>query len=128
MNRYAASTRLRRTAGAVLFERAGPSGANRNAAAVGGRVAPEDVERFPTLPFTRYAARTTAEAVRLIERWRPRLVAIRLGAATSSTLALCAPRQDRSAPVGILAVMASPERAPAALKAGCHAILLKPFR
>ena len=40
--------------------------------------------------------------------------------------AICAAARQL-APVGVLAVMGSPERAPAALKAGCHAILLKPF-
>ena len=89
-------------------------------------VAPEDVERFPTLPFTRYAARTTAEAVRLIERWRPRFIAVDWEMPSIDPDAVCAAARQ-IAPVGILAVMGSPERAPAALKAGCHAILLKPF-
>jgi DNA-binding response OmpR family regulator len=89
-------------------------------------VAPEDVDRFPMLPFTRYTARTTAEAVRLIEQWRPRLIAIDWELPKIDPGAVCnAARQI--ARVGILAVMESPERAPAALKAGCHAILLKPF-
>jgi CheY-like chemotaxis protein len=89
-------------------------------------IAPEDVERFPTLPFTRHATRTTTEAVRLIERWRPRLLAIDWELPTIDPEAVCAAARH-IAPIGILAVMESPERAPAALKAGCHAILLKPF-
>lgn len=89
-------------------------------------VAPEDVERYPALPFTRYAARTTTEAVRLIERWRPRLIAVDWGLEKLDAGAVCAAAKQIS-PVGVLAVMESPERAPAALKAGCHAILLKPF-
>jgi CheY-like chemotaxis protein len=89
-------------------------------------VAPEDVERFPALPFTRYAARTTAEAVRLIDRWRPRLIAIDWELPTLDPGAVC-DAAKQILPVGILAVMESPERAPAALKAGCHAILLEPF-
>src|SRR5687768_1417506 len=39
-------------------------------------VSAADVEHFPTAPLTRIAARTTAEAIRLIERWRPRVIAI----------------------------------------------------
>jgi CheY-like chemotaxis protein len=89
-------------------------------------VAPQDVERFPAAPFARFAARTTTEAVRLVERWRPRVIAIDWDIAEFDPGAICnAARQH--APVGILAVMAAPERAPAALKAGCHAVLLKPF-
>jgi CheY-like chemotaxis protein len=89
-------------------------------------VAPEDIERFPTLPFARYAARTTTEAIRLIEKWQPRLIAIDWDMLTLNPDAVCAAARYIP-PAGILAVMQSPERAPAALKAGCHAILLKPF-
>src|SRR5688572_8245626 len=86
-----------------------------------------DVEYFPAAPFTRIAARTTVEAIRLIERWRPRVVAIDWdlpeefdGPAISSTA-------RQTAFTAILVTTAIPERAPAALKAGCHAVLLKPF-
>src|SRR6187549_4016274 len=79
-------------------------------------VEPEDVERFPTVPFTRYAARTTAEAVRLIERWRPRLIAVDWDMEKLDAGAVCAAAKQLS-PVGVLAVMQSPERAPAAIKA-----------
>src|SRR4029079_7267413 len=89
-------------------------------------VAAEDVDRFPTTPFARHAARTTAEALRLIERGRPRVVAVDWDAAGIDALAICAAARQ-IAPVGILAVLKSPESAPAALKAGCHAVLLKPF-
>jgi hypothetical protein len=39
-------------------------------------VTPQDVERFPAGPFARHSARTTTEAVRLIERWRPLMQAL----------------------------------------------------
>ena len=86
----------------------------------------QDVERFPAAPFARFAARTTAEAVRLIERWRPRVIAIDWELPEIEPAAICAAARQQT-PVSVLAVIGSPERAPVALKAGCHAILLKPF-
>lgn len=89
-------------------------------------VAAQDVERFPAAPYARFAARTTTEAVRLIERWRPKVIAVDWDLAEFDHAVICgAARQV--APVGILALMSEPDRAPAALKAGCHALLLKPF-
>ena len=85
-----------------------------------------DIEKFPTVPYARHAARTTTEAIRLIERLRPRVIAIDWELAELDTNALC-DLARRIAPVGVLALMGSPERAPAALKAGCHSILLKPL-
>jgi CheY-like chemotaxis protein len=90
-------------------------------------VAAVDVDRFPESSLTRLAARTTAEAVRLIERWRPRVVAIDwdLPEAFDGPAISSAARQTGF--TAILVTTAVPERAPAALKAGCHAVLLKPF-
>jgi len=85
-----------------------------------------DVEQFPAGEFTRFPAHTTNEAVRLIETARPRVVAIdwdapEIDAAQVCTVALKFPL------TGVLVTMNGPGTAPAALKAGCHAILLKPF-
>jgi len=89
-------------------------------------VAPEDIDRFPASPFARHSARTTIEAVRLIERWRPRVIAIDWDLTDFDSTAIF--KAARAfAPVGILVVMASPQLAPAAIKAGCHSVLLKPF-
>jgi CheY-like chemotaxis protein len=89
-------------------------------------VAPSEVERFPTAPYARFAARTTSEAMRLIERWRPRVIAVDWDLPELDAAAICAAARQHG-PTGILAVMADAETAVAALKAGCHAILLKPF-
>ena len=86
----------------------------------------QDVERFPTTPFARHAARTTAEALRLIERCRPRVIAIDWDLTEFDSAKICAAARQ-VAPVSILAVISSPSDAPSALKAGCHAVLLKPF-
>jgi CheY-like chemotaxis protein len=89
-------------------------------------VADGDVERFPSAPYVRLAARSTAEAVRLIDRWRPRVIVIDWDLPAVDAGAICTAARQHSV-IGILAVMTDPARAPQALKAGCHSILLKPF-
>jgi len=85
-----------------------------------------DVDRFPAANFTRYPVHTTNEALRLIETARPRVVAIDWDVPEIDGAQVCgAVRKFPHA--GVLVTMASPQSAPAALKAGCHAILLKPF-
>ena len=88
-------------------------------------VAPADVERFPSAPYARFAARTTMEAVRLIERWQPKVIALDWELDEFDYGIVCSAAR-KAAPVGILALMSEPDHAPAALKAGCHALLLKP--
>jgi DNA-binding response OmpR family regulator len=88
---------------------------------------PADVDRFPEAPLTRLAARTTAEAVRLIERWRPRVVAIDWDLPDTFDGEVISGAARQAAFTAILVTIAMPERAPAALKAGCHAVLLKPL-
>jgi CheY-like chemotaxis protein len=89
-------------------------------------VADGDVERFPSAPYVRLAARSTAEAVRLIDRWRPRVIVIDWDLPTVDAGAICTAARQHGV-IGILAVMTDAARAPLALKAGCHSILLKPF-
>lgn len=85
-----------------------------------------DVEQFPSTPFARLAARSTIEALRLIERWKPRVVAIDWDAPEFDGRQICAAARQ-SPGTGVLVTTAVPDRAPAALKAGCHALLLKPL-
>jgi DNA-binding response OmpR family regulator len=89
-------------------------------------VAAGDVDRFPTSPFVRYAARNTTDALRLVERWQPRAVAIDWDLPDFDGASICAAAR-RVPGAGILVVTSTPESAPAVLKAGCHAVLLKPF-
>ena len=89
-------------------------------------VAAADVERFPMRPFTRIAARSTPEAIRLLERWRPRVIAVDWDVTDFDAKAICAAAQHFAA-TGVLVTASAPQVAPDALKAGCHAILLKPF-
>jgi CheY-like chemotaxis protein len=85
-----------------------------------------DVERFPSTPFARFAARNTTDAVRLIERWRPRVVAVDWDLAEFDVNAICTAAKQFPG-TGVLATMSSAESAPRALKSGCHAVLLKPL-
>ena len=85
-----------------------------------------EIDRFPAAPYSRWGARTTAEALRLIERARPQVIAVDWDVPELDPVAICGAARQVGL-VGILAVMEKPERAPSALKAGCHAILLKPF-
>jgi DNA-binding response OmpR family regulator len=89
-------------------------------------VAAADVDRFPSAPYARFAARNTAEAIRLVERWRPRVVAIDWDLPDFDGQAICNAVQP-FAGTGVLVTTTTPQRAPSALKCGCHAVLLKPF-
>ena len=85
-----------------------------------------EADRFPALNFTRYPVHTTTDALRVIETARPRVVAIDWDAPDIDGLQVCS--AARKFPhTGVLVTMESATTAPAALKAGCHAILLKPF-
>lgn len=84
------------------------------------------LDGFPAAAFTRYGVHTTREALRMIETARPRIVAIDWDVPEIDGPQVC--EAARKFPfTGVLVTMGSPESAPAALKAGCHAILLKPF-
>lgn len=84
------------------------------------------VEIFPAAPFTRIGLQSTADLLTAIERTRPRVVAIDWDDPQIDGLALCAAaaRVPHSA---ILVMTESPQRVPPALRAGCNAVLLKPF-
>ncbi len=88
--------------------------------------AADTIEQFPSAQLTRYAAYTTKEAVRLIETARPRIVVIDWDVPEIDGAAVCVAAL-KFPQTAVLVTLASPERAPAALKAGCHSILLKPF-
>jgi DNA-binding response OmpR family regulator len=89
-------------------------------------VAEADVDHFPAGDFTRYPVRTTMEALRMIETARPRVVVIDWDAPLIDGPQVCSAAR-KFGQTGVLVAMQKPESAPAALKAGCHAILLKPF-
>jgi DNA-binding response OmpR family regulator len=89
-------------------------------------VAEIDVERFPAAAFTRYPVHTTNEALRLIETTRPRVVVIDWDVPYIDGPQVCSAAR-KFAQTAVLVVMNTPERAPGALRSGCHAILLKPF-
>lgn len=86
-------------------------------------IRPSDLLLYPASPFTLVAAHTTADAMELLARVHPRVVAIDWDARELDAPAIChAARRLAS-----VLVTTTPECVPAALKAGCHAVLLKPF-
>jgi DNA-binding response OmpR family regulator len=89
-------------------------------------VAPADVDRFNNSRFTRLSAQNTADAVRTIERSRPRVLVIDIDL-PQFDLGAVHTAAHQTGHTSVLVLTDSPERAPAALKAGCHGILLKPF-
>lgn len=85
-----------------------------------------DADRFAGANFTRYPVHSTGDALRLIETARPRVVAIDWDCAEIDGVEVCTAAR-RFAQTGILVATGTPECVPAALKAGCHTVLLKPF-
>lgn len=85
-----------------------------------------EVERFAASNFTRYPVHSTVEALRLIETARPRVVVVDWDADGIDGVEVCTAAR-KFVHTGILVATDAPARVPAALKAGCHAVLLKPF-
>ena len=89
-------------------------------------VAAAEVAAFPCAAFVRFAARTTPQAIQLLERHEPRAIVIDWDLPEFDGAAIC--RAARAfAGTACLVTTASPERVPGALKAGCHSVLLKPI-
>src|SRR5689334_20182727 len=80
-----------------------------------------EIERFPSSTFTRLSAHSTAEALALIERSRPRVVAVDWDADGVDGDQVV--RSARRLPhAGVEVALEQPEHAPAAIRAGCHAV------
>jgi CheY-like chemotaxis protein len=87
---------------------------------------PSCTDRYPTGHFARLAAHTTQDAIAAIERRRPTVVVIDWDFAAVDKLAIC--RIAAMFPtITVMASMAAAGDAPAAIKAGCQAILLEPI-
>jgi len=89
-------------------------------------VAAADVDRLNNSRFTRLTAQNTADAVHTIERSRPRVVTVDIDLPQFDASAIHTAAHQTGL-TSVLVLTDSPERAPAALKAGCHGVLLKPF-
>jgi CheY-like chemotaxis protein len=86
----------------------------------------DDVDRCRVAPFWTVAARHTADALSLIERWRPTAVVIDADRSPVDVAVVCQ-AAHRIHGAGVLVTMASAHGAVSALRAGCDAILMKPF-
>ena len=89
-------------------------------------VAPTEVDRFNTSRFTRLTAQNTGDAVRTIERSRPRVVALDIDLPQFEVAAIHT-AAHQTGQTSVLVFTEAPERVPMALKAGCDGVLLKPF-
>lgn len=82
--------------------------------------------RFPTGALPRTTASTTRDALRAIEQVRPAVVVVDWDCASIDAAAVCRAAR-RFSTMTIMASMKEAATAPAAIKAGCDAILLAPF-
>ena len=89
-------------------------------------VSSSDLNLLPSGVYSRVAAQTTSEAGRLLQSARPRLLAVDLDLRGVDALELCTLAR-RIGGVSVLVMTDSPEKVPSALRAGCHAVLLKPL-
>jgi len=71
-------------------------------------------------------AHTTAAAVERIDQLRPGVVIVDLDTPNLDGSAMCQ-IASKSTSTHVLVTTSTPEKVPAALRAGCHAVLLKPF-
>lgn len=85
-----------------------------------------DADRYPVGAFTCYPVHTTYEAQRMIETSRPRVVVMDWDCREIDGVQVCL-IAGKFTQTGILIVTRETARVPAALKAGCHAVLLKPL-
>jgi DNA-binding response OmpR family regulator len=87
---------------------------------------PDMADRAVVPPFIGVTAATTADARAAIERAHPAVVTIDWDADGVDGQAVCAAARQATSP-GVLAVLSRVEMAPLAIKAGAHAVLLRPF-
>jgi DNA-binding response OmpR family regulator len=85
-----------------------------------------EAEKYLRLPFRRLVANATADAVARISRERPRIVVIDWDLDGLDAGLICR-NAASSAGTSVLVTTGTLDRVPAILKAGSHAVLLKPF-
>jgi DNA-binding response OmpR family regulator len=89
-------------------------------------VSKSDVAHYPCGAATAVAAVTTAAAMQSLEQLRPAIVVIDWDLAALDAATVCRAATQRASTI-VLITTQVPDRVPAALKCGCHAVLLKPF-
>ncbi len=124
--RHAATAHLRRTAAAGFLGFPSPARAGRVAAAAHRGSRAQDIERFPAAPFARFAREPPLRRFALIGQWRPRVMAVDWDLPRARSRRDLQRRETGRARQ-LSCGDGGPASAPSALKAGCHAILLKPF-
>ena len=89
-------------------------------------IPPEDREQYVGDQFTRLFAHTTTDAIRFLTQHAPRLVVADWDEEQVDASELCRAAKALAA-TSVLVTTAEVANAPRAIKAGAHAILLKPF-
>jgi DNA-binding response OmpR family regulator len=89
-------------------------------------VSKDDVASYPCGPAKPVTTSTTAAAMLALEQLRPSIVVIDWDLATLDAATICRAAAQRASTT-VLITSQFAERVPAALKCGCHAVLLKPF-
>src|SRR5262249_49557794 len=89
-------------------------------------IAESDVSCYPVGAFTTITVHTTADAIQCVERIRPPILAVDWDLPAIDGSAVCRAAAQFAAAI-MLATTGSVERVPAAIKAGCQSVLLKPF-
>jgi DNA-binding response OmpR family regulator len=85
-----------------------------------------ELHLFAVPHFTQVVARTTATALEQIAALRPSLLIVDLDHTVCDGIRVCGSARDIGSTTTLVTTI-NPEHVPAALKAGCHAVLLKPF-
>jgi DNA-binding response OmpR family regulator len=89
-------------------------------------VSEADVAKYSIAAYNRTTVHTTSAALQSISRERPSVVIVDLDVPTLSGPEIC--RTGALLPLtNVLVTTVNTATVPAALKAGCHAVLLKPF-
>jgi DNA-binding NarL/FixJ family response regulator len=83
---------------------------------------PADVERYRSAAFSSQVSYSATEAIERLRRDPPAVLLVDWDTQSRAPDA-CVAAPDRTS---ILALLGTPEQAPAALRAGCHGLLLKP--
>jgi len=89
-------------------------------------VSEADAANYAIAAFNRVVTHTTSGALQQIARSQPSLVLIDLDAPGIEAAEICHACAGNSGPC-VLVITSAIERVPSVLKAGCHAVLLKPF-
>jgi DNA-binding response OmpR family regulator len=89
-------------------------------------LADAELDRMHVDSYSRRVARTTGELLALLSRERPAAIVLDADLAAVDAAAVFRAARAHEA-TSLMAILSAPESAPALIKAGCHALLLRPY-